>query len=346
MPSGSVRVLYYFNCKIMQRLFLLAALTLLLGMGACSNDHSDDGTGTLPKGPGEIDLGVTSRIGSVVGENLTTYVKSLNLLLFKENSNGVYLLANEVFYTKEQLTALATGETGSAPGFTESRTVVFDGLPVGNYKIVGVGNMKDSVGTPIPAATLEGLTNGNTMTQVMAAIADGSTSPYLFYGQTDPILVGSDLTATPSLMLFRKVAMFALTLEDVPQVVRKIDMNIESTYGAFNMTGAFVDTEVNEVRYSKSFVFTEDQKSLPLGVVMLPTIITGASNVTLIFTLDNGQEITIPLPKQYIFKANTITKLTATIDANQSGGTWEVQLSLSVSADVEWNVDQEPGIII
>lgn len=56
--------------------------------------------------------------------------------------------------------------------------------------------------------------------------------------------------------------------------------------------------------------------------------------------------ITIPLQNTYVLKANTITKLTATIDADQSGGVWNVRLTLSISADVEWNVDQEPNIII
>lgn len=112
------------------------------------------------------------------------------------------------------------------------------------------------------------------------------------------------------------------------------------------MTGNFLSDRVISVTQSNRYEFTEDQSTLPLALVTLPTVTGEQSAFTLLFYLDNGQVITIPLQNTYVLKANTITKLTATIDADQSGGVWNVRLTLSISADVEWNVDQEPNIII
>lgn len=112
------------------------------------------------------------------------------------------------------------------------------------------------------------------------------------------------------------------------------------------MTGNFLSDRVISVTQSNRYEFTKDQSTLPLALVTLPTVTGEQSAFTLLFYLDNGQVITIPLQNTYVLKANTITKLTATIDADQSGGVWNVRLTLSISADVEWNVDQEPNIII
>lgn len=324
--------------------FFLTALWVFFAAG-CSDDnhatHEEPGTG-----PGRIDLAVTGRVGTLVDENLTEYVKSLDLLLFRENDNGIYLLAQSVSFTKDEIEDLTSGNTESEAGFTKSRTVNFENLPLGSYEIVGVGNIRDSVGGVLENASLSGVNVGNTMKEVLASITAGEVSPRLFFGTTSPIVLGTAEAANPSLLLFRKVAMFSLTLEKVPVSVREIDVQIQNTYGAFDMTGDFLSNRIIGVEQQKSYIFTENQPSLSLALITLPSATPAGSQITLIFRLDNGQVITIPLEKQYVLKANTITKLTATIDANQSGGVWSVELSVSISADVEWNVDQEPNIII
>lgn len=114
--------------------------------------------------------------------------------------------------------------------------------------------------------------------------------------------------------------MFALTLQNVPAAVDRIDVEVQNTYGAFNMTGNFLSDRVISVTQSNRYEFTEDQSTLPLALVTLPTVTGEQSAFTLLFYLDNGQVITIPLQNTYVLKANTITKLTATIDADQSEG--------------------------
>lgn len=318
----------------------------LLSLGAACSSDDNGGGDKLPEEKGVINLAVSGRVGSVVGDRLTAYVKSLDLLLFRENNNGVYLLFRNISYTETELEALLDGGTDSGAGFTVSKKIDFSDLPVGNYRIAGVGNMTDSVGTAWPNATLSGVNIGNTMDDVVAVINSGTESPRLFFGLTDPIALGTEIPATPQLVLYRKVAMFNLALEQVPAAVRQIDVEIQNTYGAFAMTGDYVNNRVISVNQTNHYQFTEVQASLPMAVITLPTVSGQKSQITLNFFLANGQEITIPLPDPYALKQNTITKLTATINANESGGQWDVQLTISVSADVEWNVDQEPSIII
>ena len=59
----------------------------------------------------------------------------------------------------------------------------------------------------------------------------------------------------------------------------------------------------------------------------------------------NGPKQPITLPK-YVLKPNTITKVTATIDPDQPGNIWKVNVNSLIDVDVEWNVDQEPPITI
>ncbi|MEI3125518.1 MAG: hypothetical protein V8T44_06560 [Odoribacter splanchnicus] len=47
-----------------------------------------------------------------------------------------------------------------------------------------------------------------------------------------------------------------------------------------------------------------------------------------------------------MLKPNTITKVTATIDPDQPGNIWKVNVNSLIDVDVEWNVDQEPPITI
>ena len=329
----------------MQRQIILGmAVLFLLTFAAC---NSDDNWNKEPEtGSSKIELAVTGRVGTLVGENLAGYVKSLDLFLFRQNTGGVYQLFKNVSYNESEIEALTAGTTEAASGFTEPRTIDFGGLPVGIYVIVGVGNMRDSTGTDLPNATLSGITTGNTMEEVIAAVTAGNTSPRIFFGQTEAIQLGAQQPATPQLSLFRKVAMFDLTLENVPSVVKRIDVQVGETYGAFNMTGNFLNDRVISVTQQNNYNFSANQPSLPISLITMPTVTGEQSDITLIFYLDNGQTITIPLPSPYALKANTITKLTATINADQEGGQWNVDLTISISADVEWNVDQEPGIII
>ena len=329
----------------MRRFYGVIFILGVVLLAACNDDNSDQ-SGKPGEGPGRIELSVTGRVGTVTGEKLINYVKSLDLCLFRENTNGIYLLTETASLDKEQLDALTNSTTGSNAGFTEPKDVDFDNLPIGNYMIVGLGNMLDSTGMELENANLTGAVIGNTMDQVIASVVSGNTAPRLFFGQTERIVLGSAMPVTPQLTLFRKVAMFYLTLENVPSAVKRIDVGIQNTYGAFDMTGDFLSNRIISVVSSNEYMFTEDQPQLPIGVIALPTVAGQQSAFTLTFYLDNGQVIDIPLQNEYTLKSNTITKLPATIDANQSGGVWKVDLTLSISADVEWNVDQEPGIII
>lgn len=317
----------------------------LIALAACHKDDSNKPV--VPEnGPGRVNLSVTGRVGTYVGEEMTDYVKSLHVFLFRESTGGTYVLAQHVFYDKEQLAGLALSNTAVSAGYTNARNINFDNLPLGTYRIAGVGNMTDSTGAAWDYADLSGIETGNTMEEVIASVTSGHTSPRIFFGQTESFVLGSALPANPSLTLFRKVSMFALTLQKVPAVVERIDMEIQNTYGAFNMTGDYLSDRVISVNYTRNYRFTEEQDTLPVTVVTLPSVTGRSSEVTLIFYLQNGQVINIPLQKPYTLKPNTITKLTATINADQSGGQWTVDLTITVSVDVEWNVDQEPEIII
>lgn len=328
----------------MQRIGLFLSMCFLMAFSACSHDNNHDDP--LPAETGIINLSMSGRVGAVIGDELTSYVKSLDLLLFREGNDGVYTLLKTQTLTKEQLLSLKQGTDQENAGFTKIKQLTFDNLPIGTYQIVGVGNIRDSVGTPFDNAALTGVTVGNNQSQVIAAITNGSVSPRLFYGTTAPIVLGTATPVNPSLTLYRKVAMFALTLEKVPAAVTQIIVEIKDTYGAFDMTGSFLSNNIITVLESNTYQFTKEQEQLPISLITLPTFPAKQSLITLTFYLDNGQVFKIPLTNQYTLKSNTITKLTATIDADQSGGNWKVDLTIAISADVEWNVDQEPPIII
>lgn len=330
----------------MRRLKYWLILVLYVGISVSCEDNSHKKPDEPVSGSGRVNLAVTGRIGTYVGENLTDYVKSLHIFLFRQNEDGVYLLTQDAVYNQADLKSFTEDGTESGAGYTKMRDISFENLPLGIYQIVGVGNMTDSLGNAWPDATISGITTGNTMEEVIATVTSGSPSPRIFFGSTEPFELGADTPAKPALLLFRKVAMFALTLEKVPAVVTRIGLEVGNTYGAFNMTGEFLSNRVIPVRQSQAYRFTEEQPSLPVTLICLPTVTAERSDITLLFTLANGQTITIPLQSGYVFKENTITKLTATINAGQEGGQWNIGLTISVSADVEWNVDQEPNIVI
>lgn len=326
----------------MKQFFLLLLMILMtLSFSRCSDDDSN----YVPKRDRSLKLTLTGRVGTVVGDELTSYVKSLNVLVFILDRSGTYRLYEKLVLTEAQLKALENSTEDTPAGFTTKKSLTVDELPVGTYRIVGVGNMLEESGKAFENAALEGVTIGNTMDNIIANITDGAQSPRLFYGITSPVVLGAALEEVPDLTLARKVSMFVLTLKDVPQVVTKIELETTNTYGSFNMTGEYLNNPVISVSDSNSFTFSTVQDSILMTSVSLPTIANNQSNFTLHFTLDNGQIITLGLPK-YVLKENTITKLTAIINTEDSGGQWKMNLVFDLSVDVEWNVDQEPPIII
>ncbi|WP_294142761.1 FimB/Mfa2 family fimbrial subunit [uncultured Sanguibacteroides sp.] len=326
----------------MKQFFLLLLMILMtLSFSRCSDDDSN----YVPKRDRSLKLTLTGRVGTVVGDELTSYVKSLNVLVFILDRSGTYRLYEKLVLTEAQLKALENSTEDTPAGFTTKKSLTVDELPVGTYRIVGVGNMLEESGKAFEDAALEGVTIGNTMDNIIANITDGAQSPRLFYGITSPVVLGAALEEVPDLTLARKVSMFVLTLKDVPQVVTKIELETTNTYGSFNMTGEYLNNPVISVSDSNSFTFSTVQDSILMTSVSLPTIANNQSNFTLHFTLDNGQIITLGLPK-YVLKENTITKLTAIINTEDSGGQWKMNLMFDLSVDVEWNVDQEPPIII
>ena len=78
---------------------------------------------------------------------------------------------------------------------------------------------------------------------------------------------------------------------------------------------------------------------------MLPTVEGDSTTILATFYLSGGTKLPVVFPK-YVFRSNTITKVTATINPDQSGNTWKVDVNSLITVDVEWNVDQEPSIII
>ena len=184
------------------------------------------------------------------------------------------------------------------------------------------------------------------MEEVVASVSDGTEAPRFFWGITDPVTLGEQMTATPTLTLNRKVSMFVLTLKDVPEVVSKITLETQNTYGAFDMSGQFQATPVIDVSESSSYNFSSVQDSVIVASISLPTASAAArSTFSVTFTLDNGQEITSPLP-QYTLQENTILRLTATVNTEKPGEQWKLDLTFDLMVNVEWNVDQEPSIVI
>ncbi len=326
--------------------FALLILTVIMGMAiSCCSDDDDKET-IIPAGNKSIDLTVTSRVGTVINDDLTNYVESLNLLTFRKNRQGTYVLYQSSVLTKAELKALEAGDGTVTPGFTAKKNVTIGKLPVGTYQVVGLANVLSETGEALPNASLSGVTIGNTMEEVVASVSDGTEAPRFFWGITDPVTLGEQMTATPTLTLNRKVSMFVLTLKDVPEVVSKITLETQNTYGAFDMSGQFQATPVIDVIESSSYNFSSVQDSVIVASISLPTASAAArSTFSVTFTLDNGQEITSPLP-QYTLQENTILRLTATVNTEKPGEQWKLDLTFDLMVNVEWNVDQEPSIVI
>lgn len=326
--------------------FAILILTVIMGMAySCCSDDDDKET-VIPAGNKSIDLTVTSRVGTVINDDLTNYVQSLNLLTFRRNRQGTYVLYQTTVLTEAELKALEAGDGTAAPGFTAEKKVTVSKLPVGTYRVVGLANMLSSTGEDLTNAKLNGVEIGNTMEQVTASVTDGMEAPRFFFGVTEPVTLGEAMSATPSLTLNRKVSMFVLTLKDVPVVVKKITLETQNTYGAFDMTGQFQTTPVIDVSESFAYNFTSVQDSVIVGSISLPTASSQVRSTFLVtFLLDNGQEITETLP-QYTLQENTITRVTATVNTEKPGEQWKIDLTFDLIVNVEWNVDQEPPIEI
>lgn len=326
----------------MKKVYFCFVLFSLLTLGACHNDDSYKQNQPQPQQPTDIRLVLAGRVGTVVGDSLSEYIEALNLLLFRENNAGNYLLYRQKMLTKNELRALANGDIASEAGFTVFKEVTFDTVPVGNYQIVGVGNVLDSTGAAMPNVAFSGLTIGAAMSDVMVTVRDGEESPRLFLGMTNAISAGSDTDALPVMRLYRKVSMFALTLLKIPDVVNRIDMEFEQTDGSFNMQGNYSGN--NFVLASKTYT-QQVQDSITLNYVMLPTVQGDSTSILATFYLSGGAKQPVTLPK-YLLAPNTITKVTATIDPDQSGNAWKVNINSLITVNVEWNVDQEPPIVI
>ena len=327
------------------RRFTLLILSIIIGLvySCCSDD--DDKATVIPAGNKSIKLGITSRVGAVINDDLTNYVESLNLLTFRKNRQGEYVLYQTQVLTLADLKALENSSEAVAPGYTAKRDVTIAQLPVGTYEIVGLANALDESGNALPTVSLSGVTIGNTMEQVIASVTDGAEAPHFFYGITSPVVLGEAVTDVPTLTLNRKVSMFVLTLKEVPRVVTKIELESQNTYGSFDMTGQFLASPVIDVNEISTFSFVETQDSIIMASVSLPTAGSTRSTFTVTFTLDNGQEIPLTLP-QYTLQENTITKVTATVNTEKPGEQWKLDLTFDVTVNTEWNVDQEPPVEI
>lgn len=328
----------------MKRIFFLIIFLAPFLLGGCNEDESGTSPSPSDKRTGRMNLDVTGRVGTVIGAKLTDYVKSLDLLLFRKNDGGEYVLEKSVQMNKAVLLALSEIQQNPVAGFTQEKEVEFDSLLLGTYQIVGIGNIRDSLGNVVSSAVLNGVTPGNTMAEVIASIVNNSPSPRLFYGVTAPITVGESAVTPITLELYRKVSMFLLTVKELPDALNQIDLFVNNTYGAFNMTGAFLSSNIITVTNRVTIPATQ-RDSIVIGVVTLPTESGKSSAFSLDFKFSDSQVVTVDIPS-YVLKENTITKLTATIDASQTGGRWTLDLLIGISANVEWNVDQEPPIII
>lgn len=326
----------------MKRLFFFLSAFLMMAITGCRDDESYKANPT-PTEPGTISLDITGRVGTIVDGDLTTYIKSINLLLFRRNPSGDYLLYRTTILNKSQLEALADGENGEA-GFTSPKVITFDTVPVGNYLIVGVGNVNDSTGAPIRDVSLANAQIGQSISQIFVRLADSSPAPRIFWGSTDMITVGGALPTPPVLRMYRKVAMFAFTVKNIPSVVNRITMEIGNISGAFDMLGDFLATPNISLVETKDYTIQAGD-SVTLTYVTFPTIEIRKSTFDVTFYLEGGTKQNIALP-DYVLKQNTITRLTATIDEDQPGGNWKVDFNAIITVNVEWNVDQEPPIII
>lgn len=328
----------------MKNIGLLWGFLSLFMWGSCGDDDSYKDNQPELKGNGRIELALTGRIGTSVGETLTDYVDALNLFLFRENTGGEYILFRTLTFNKAELEGLSLSDRETEPGFTEMQQIILDSVPLAHYKIVGLGNALSASGQPLAQVALEGVTLGNRMEEVLAAIAAYEQSPRLFWGITGDLAVGGEEAALPVLRMYRKVAMFSLTLLKIPDVVDKIDMEFGNTYGTFNMAGDFVAG--SEIPVMGSTAYEQNvQDSITVNYVMLPTVAGDSTTIDATFYLSGSDKQNVVLPK-YVLRPNTITKVTATIDTDQPGNQWKVDVNTLITVNVEWNVDQEPPITI
>lgn len=328
----------------MRNLYFSGMLLILFGMIACHNDDSYKQNQPDDLGPTDIQLMITGRIGSAVGDSLSKYIGALNLFLFRENNVGNYVLYREQVLDKKELKSLADGEKDSEAGFTVFKEVSFDTIPIGNYRIVGIGNALDSTGQSLPNVSLQKAIVGTPLNEILIAVKDGDEASRLFWGMTEIIRAGAEITELPVLRLFRKVSMFDLTLLKIPNVVDRIDMEFQHTYASFNTEGDF--TPGSEIFVFATNEYTQQvQDSISLNYIMLPTVEGDSTSILATFYLSGEGKQPVNLPK-YVFAPNTITKVTATIDVDQPGQPWKVDISSLITVNVEWNVDQEPPINI
>lgn len=328
----------------MKKIGLIWGLILLAVCGSCRDDESYKDDQPEPGGTGRIELTLTGRIGTTIGDSLTDYVDALYLFLFRENPGGEYVLFRTMTFDKAELEALSLSEQATEPGFTGMQKITIDSVPLAHYKIVGLGNALDASGQPLQQVTLEGGVTGNKIEDVLAAITAYEQSPRLFWGITEDLAVGGDETALPVLKMYRKVAMFSVTLLKIPDVVDRIDMEFGNTYGAFDMAGDFVPG--SEIPVLGSTAYQQNvQDSITLNYVMLPTVTGDSTTIDATFYISENNKQNVVFPK-YVLRPNTITKVTATIDTDQQGNRWKVEVSTLITVNVEWNIDQEPPITI
>lgn len=74
---------------MMKQIFLLSFLWMALFFSGCREDDSYKSEQPDPSTPGKLSLTLTTRVGTKVGDPLTDYVKSLDLLLFREGKPEV-----------------------------------------------------------------------------------------------------------------------------------------------------------------------------------------------------------------------------------------------------------------
>lgn len=328
----------------MKKVYLYFLLLAFVSFEACRNDESYKQGQVDPLEPADISVMLAGRIGSVVGDSLSQYIGALNLLLFRENNAGDYVLYRQRTLNKDELRNLSDGDKTSEAGFTVFKEVSFDTVPVANYRIVGVGNALDSTGNALPNVSLQNVTIGTQINDVLVAVRDGDEASRLFWGITETIRAGAEVTELPVLRLYRKVAMFDLTLLKIPDVVSRIDMVFGNTYASFNMAGDYTAGRGITV-YGMNEYTQQVNDSIQLSYIMLPTVEGDSTSILATFYLSGGVKQPVTLP-EYVLAPNTITKVTATIDTDQSGNVWKVDVTSLITVDIEWNVDQEPPINI